>query len=105
MTRTTLYRGLQERVLDALADASLTREALAQQLDVPLENMNFAVWKLMRANKVAVVSRQGRVCLYGLVHYVPPERVARYVPAFRPLTYRAELCPQARASLCLSIKR
>lgn len=106
LKRSTKYAGLGQRVIEALADAELSRAELAAQLEVPPDNVNYAVWKLMTNNRVQVTRREGHECKYGLVKQGPaPHRVTRYVPEFKPLQFRSELCPFIRASLCLSIKR
>ncbi len=102
---TTKYGGLQERVVDALADgAALSRNELAELLGVPKQNVDWAVWKLMTHAKVKTVSRAGNVHRYGLATHVT-RTVQRYVPDFRPLHRPPQECPVVRQALCEAINR
>jgi hypothetical protein len=58
-----------------------------------------------RQGGVQLLPRAGNGPLRLYAKYVPPPRIERYMPVFKPLEYRADRDPLVRQALCEGINR
>ena len=99
---------MSARLLALLTQQPCTVAMLVHKLAAPDRNVEWAILKLRRRDKISASRQAGqRYTVYSLSGAAPmpsAARLARYVPVFVPRVYDARQCPLQRAELCMTVR-